>query len=539
MNFKGKNAVLYRRVSTTDQKNFGNSLNAQKSALRRFCESNQITVVREFEEDHSAKNFDRPEFNRLLHYVTTKRKEVDLVLVTQWDRFARNLLEALSIIQTLDNLGVEVNSTSNPIDPKDPYQFLAQILPLAMADGENRIKSDRVIVGMRQGLKDGRFNNKAPKGYINTRDEEGKPLIQPDPVFAPLVAELFEEYAKGHLSQRQLLKGARFKDLELSKSTLSRMLRNPTYAGKVFIPAYRDEPDQLITGRHQALISWATFQKVQNHISGRNRNKEKPCALDNSFPLRGYLKCPTCGKNLTGSRSKSKTGKHYFYYHCNTRLGCNHRRSVHEYESALHELLLDFQPPKEVVEVFRMILKGHFEEQDENHFKQKAKLEKELTDLGKKKERMIEKLITGELDDHIIQRAVEKIDCASLEKEMLLQKLNSEETGMTEFLRFGTTLITHLGQFYSKATPKAKRQLLSSILAEKLELRGKKYRTPKLKPGFNHIYMSISKLQEKGMKKGEPISELSRLVPGVGIEPTLLAEREFESRASTNSATRA
>ncbi len=28
-------------------------------------------------------------------------------------------------------------------------------------------------------------------------------------------------------------------------------------------------------------------------------------------------------------------------------------------------------------------------------------------------------------------------------------------------------------------------------------------------------------------------------VPGVGIEPTLLAEREFESRASTNSATRA
>ena len=35
------------------------------------------------------------------------------------------------------------------------------------------------------------------------------------------------------------------------------------------------------------------------------------------------------------------------------------------------------------------------------------------------------------------------------------------------------------------------------------------------------------------------LSMASRRVPGVGIEPTLLAEREFESRASTNSATRA
>jgi len=516
MDFKGKKAVLYRRVSTTDQKNFGNSLNAQKSTLRRFCDSNQVTVLREFEEDHSAKNFDRPEFNRLLHFVTTNRREVDLVLVTQWDRFARNLLDALGMIQTLDKLGVEVNATSNPIDPKDPYQFLAQVLPLAMAEGENRVKSDRVIIGMRQGLKDGRYNNKAPKGYLNTRDEEGKPLIQPDPIRAQLVAELFEEYARGHLSQNQLLKDPRFKDLSLSKSNLSRMLSNPTYAGKVFIPAYRDEPEQLIDGRHQALIKWTTFQKVQDHISGRNRNKDKPSTLNESFPLRGHLKCPTCGSTLTGSRSKSKTGKHYFYYHCNPRVGCNHRRPVHEYESALNELLSDFQPQPEVVEVFKMILEDHFEAQDEKHFKQVAKLQRELTDLGEKKERMIGKLIAGELDDHIIQRAIEKIDSDSLEKEMLLDKLNGEETGMTEFLDFGMTLLTHLGDFYSKGSPKTKRQLLSSILSEKLELKGKKYRTPTLKPGFNHIYQSVSKLEERRKKKGEPVSELSLSVPLTG-----------------------
>ena len=43
-NLKGKNAILYRRVSTTDQKVYGNSLNAQKDQLRNFCEKNEIII---------------------------------------------------------------------------------------------------------------------------------------------------------------------------------------------------------------------------------------------------------------------------------------------------------------------------------------------------------------------------------------------------------------------------------------------------------------------------------------------------------------
>ena len=163
-----------------------------------------------------------------------------------------------------------------------------------------------------------------------------------------------------------------------------------------------------------------------------------------------------------------------------------------------------------------------------------------MTDLGEKKERMIGKLIAGELDDHIIQRAIEKIDCDSLEKEILLDKLNGEETGMTEFLDFGMTLLTHLGDFYSKGSPKTKRKLLSSILSEKLELRGKKYRTPTLKTGFNHIYQSINTLEARRKKKGEPNEELSLSVPGAGLEPARpYGPTDFKSVVSTNSTIRA
>ena len=60
-NLQGKRAILYRRVSTTDQKEFGNSLNAQQGSLRDFCEKNSMNIVKEFQEDYSAKNFNRPE----------------------------------------------------------------------------------------------------------------------------------------------------------------------------------------------------------------------------------------------------------------------------------------------------------------------------------------------------------------------------------------------------------------------------------------------------------------------------------------------
>ena len=59
-NLKGKKAILYRRVSTTDQKLFGNSLNTQRDALRNFCDSNQIIIKREFEEDFFCEKFQSP-----------------------------------------------------------------------------------------------------------------------------------------------------------------------------------------------------------------------------------------------------------------------------------------------------------------------------------------------------------------------------------------------------------------------------------------------------------------------------------------------
>ena len=127
---EGKRALLYRRVSTSNQKEFGNSLSAQKSSLREFCVKKGVEVIKEFEEDYSAKDFDRPVFKEMLEFAIQNKNKIDYLLIVSWDRFSRNALEALKTISDFENLGIEINCINNWIDPEDPSQLIMQLMYL-------------------------------------------------------------------------------------------------------------------------------------------------------------------------------------------------------------------------------------------------------------------------------------------------------------------------------------------------------------------------------------------------------------------------
>ena len=150
-----------------------------------------------------------------------------------------------------------------------------------------------------------------------------------------------------------------FKPLNLSKSNLSRILKNILYAGKVKIPAYKNEKETIIDGLHEPIISIHLFNKVQNILQSKRRIKTS--SYDDVLFMRGYLKCDKCGGNLTGSGSKSKTGKKHFYYHCNPRNGCNERFRVDLAHKSFKEFISSFKPREEVSELFKVLLQKHFE----------------------------------------------------------------------------------------------------------------------------------------------------------------------------------
>ena len=100
-------ADLYIRVSTDEQADKGYSQRDQEERLKKYCENNQINIRRVVFEDHSAKSFNRPQWNDILINLKSRKNPVDFILFTKWDRFSRNAGDAYQMINTLRKLGVE------------------------------------------------------------------------------------------------------------------------------------------------------------------------------------------------------------------------------------------------------------------------------------------------------------------------------------------------------------------------------------------------------------------------------------------------
>ena len=519
-NLRGKRAILYRRVSTTDQRIHGNSLDAQRDSLRKFCLTNGVEIIKEFQEDHSAKDFEnRPVFQELLRFVKLRKNEIDLLLVTQFDRFSRNLMLSLGKINELRECKIEVNAIHNWTNWDSPNHFIPNILNLSLPESDNRMRAYRTKEGLRQGLKEGRYNGKQPLGYMPGKDAASKVLMQPDPVKARLISALFKCFATGRFSQNQLLKDERFSLLKLTKSNLSRILSNEIYTGRITLPAFDEEVETTIIGQHESLVSMGTFQKVQEIRNHRKNQAPKAQKFNPELPLRGHLKCPKCSRNLTGSGSKSKSGTKHFYYHCNSRLGCDYRGRRQEHHKAFNTLLESIRPKDGVAQLFEAILRDEFNTRNNSAVSELKQAEKTLKTLQNKKDALLDKLLEGIVSNADYQTHISNLDGKMNEVNAHIDRLNGTDTGIEDFIPFGISLLTNLEAVFEKASVETKHQLLGSILAEKLELKAGKYRTPVFKEGFDLIFQSVSQLQVEKPKTGDRIAAISRLVPGAGLEP--------------------
>ena len=518
-NLNGKNAILYRRVSTTDQKIYGNSLNAQKNSLRDFCLKNSINIVKEFQEDYSAKNFDRPEWKKLIAFAREHKERIDYLLVVDWDRLSRNVQESLRVLGDFQKLGIEVNSINKWFDNDDGYSFLSKIIHLALPEADNKMRSEKIIVGMRQGLKEGRYNVKPPLGYMPGKDELGKPLIQHHPTEGPLIKKIFELFASGIYSQNEIRNMAEFKELKISKSNLSRILKNILYAGKVRVKATKNEPEEVVAGLHEPLIDISVFFKVQEILKSKSRYNHKPQKQNETLYLRGHLKCIQCGGNLTGSGSKSKTGKKHFYYHCNSRNGCKERFRINDAHNQLLSIFESLKPSKEMQELFKLILEDNYQNSKAGKLKQIKEVQTEIDKLKSREERLVSGLLDGTIDNGTYKSYASKMKEEIVSKESLLISLSDYQDDLKEYINFGLNLLTNLESFFDKASIVIKQKLLSSIFQEKLEFTGTKYRTPKYKEAVQYIFHNISELEKLNTKKGDNPEKVSPFVQKTGLEP--------------------
>jgi len=116
-----KTAVIYTRVSTDEQAEHGFSLAHQEDLLRRECARKGIQVVEHFEDDgYSAKNFKRPDFQRLLDYLKRHKKQIQYLFVTKWCRFSRDVSNTILMNRELQAHGTRVVTLEPVQNLSDP-----------------------------------------------------------------------------------------------------------------------------------------------------------------------------------------------------------------------------------------------------------------------------------------------------------------------------------------------------------------------------------------------------------------------------------
>jgi site-specific DNA recombinase len=79
------------------------------------------------------------------------------------------------------------------------------------------------------------------------------------------------------------------------------LLRNQLYTGIVDVPEYGVRGKR---GDFEPLISEDLFYRVQAVLSGRLPSTTPKQRAHPDFPLRGFMRCASCGRGLTGSWSK-------------------------------------------------------------------------------------------------------------------------------------------------------------------------------------------------------------------------------------------
>lgn len=389
-----KIVVGYARISNEDQSHF--SIAGQQEEFTNYCVKNNYDLVKVFtDEGQSAKDFDRKEWKELEKFLKANYKNIDYLLVMKYDRFSRNVQQALTVITRLEEVyKIKIISIAEPIGlpPESPFYFQLRTQMLLQAHVERLIISDRTKFGQNKARNDGRYLGMAPYGYKNSRDAQKKPIIEIVENEAFIIQNIFAWYLQGYTVAEIKRKSKAIGFPKTGKDNVFRILTNKTYIGLIRIKAYSNEPEKYVKGIHETIITDDDFYRVQSLLSRSELPKRQ--YNENAY-LKQVIVCPECYKPMTCGNSKGKT-KSYWYYECTT-----HRRSynVDVAHAKFNEILSTITFTENQILYLKSKVRDNLDKEMQKNNSRLPDLVNDKTAILKKKLSLEEKYISGKLDD--------------------------------------------------------------------------------------------------------------------------------------------
>lgn len=321
-------AVVYARVSTKEQAEGKTSIPRQLKDCKKAIIDRGWEFIKEYTDIGISGHLleERRGLQNLL--ADARLHEFDLVVVKDFDRFARNRASATIVREELKELFIQTYAINTPVEPKDPKLYdptdddlgiMVEGYSDTMSEIERNKIRRRMMIGKMEVAKSGKIPNNVPYGYVIVRwiDEKNKVRrkIEVDEEKEKIVRWIFDEYIKG--------RGAQSIAFELTTKgvkpprgpywraqAIKYMLRNQTYTGKVLWGwrhadyaknkqrKLRDHKGIIQDGLHKAIIPEEIFNLAQKEKKLRG-NSQKGRAKMSRGLLTGIAKCIRCGSGVT------------------------------------------------------------------------------------------------------------------------------------------------------------------------------------------------------------------------------------------------
>lgn len=473
-------AIIFARVSSKRQKEEGVSLDVQMEAITKYCEEKNLKIIKDYCIDESSMKGDRTQYHEMLDLAQKVSGPVAIV-VNYVDRLQRNYDDSY-LLNKLRRAGkIEVHFLKEKLiihKNSNSMELNFWNMHVLMANAQVNTMVDKVKASQRLNRSQGKWQGSSPLGYLNRRDEDNKATLVLDPVRAPIIQHLFEEFAKGGhttktiwLLAKQLglySKMKKRKGLFVARNTVYDILTNPFYHGLI------QYDGEWIQHQYEPITTKETFEKVQKILT-QNGNHNRNNVDENAGKLyifRGLIHCKECGCLISPETKIKKNGQIYVYLRCgHSKKNYNHCHQGIVNENVIinqlkNEIFNKISLPSNIQESLKKKLLKDLNQTANFNASVHANTTNLLTDLKQKEDRLLDFYLEGKLDQPTYDR--KKLEIESERKRLLknTEKYKEIDAKMRDNIIKIVSMASNLKNIFDMATVPQKSELLKLLLKD-------------------------------------------------------------------------
>lgn len=318
--------AAYVRVSTSEQKMHGISIDAQKQKLTEYAENHNMKIVDWYIDEgvSGAKPIaKRPELQRMVE--DAEKGRFKRIIFIKLDRFFRSLAEYHEAMKRIDPVIWTATEEKYDLSTANGRAFVN--MKLTIAELEADTGGERVKIVNDYKVKSGMplYGAQCLPFCYTIKDGEKKSIVKQN-------QEIMED-AISHVMLNHSISGALVyvknkHNTKIGYKTLAKALRNEMICG-----SYRGNPNYC-----PPYITREMFDKLQNIIKRNPRTSQS----EHSYIFSGLIRCPKCGWLLKGSFNVDKDGRRFYGYRCTKSSqdkNCKFRTLV--FESTIEKMMLN------------------------------------------------------------------------------------------------------------------------------------------------------------------------------------------------------